>query len=365
MLTSSALYKQALPYPHKRRTIVDVLDASGTVLAADIPFSDGSVSASLTNRVTRSAKLLLTEDQFPDLDTDVFSPTHAILRIRSGIQYADGSSEVFPLFRGRVQDATLSPAGQVDIEADDLANDVIGFRFEQPRNATPGTIIQQIRELITEAVPFATFGTDDVTDAEVPKLTWDEDRGQAVDDLAEALGARWYSLGSGDFVVRAFPYDNGTVVQTIEDGELGLCSTAVISKSRRGTANSVTVVSERLDGTDPVRVTARNTVAGSSTQYADTFGRVAQIIKIQTPLTNSEAQRLARAQLNAAAALTEQWSVVCTPDHTLEPGDPVRLRYRGRSVVQVIDRIDYPLGLGPMSLATRAFSTPPTSLGDG
>ena len=124
------------------------------------------------------------------------------------------------------------------------------------------------------------------------------------------------------------------------------------------------MVSERLDGTDPVRVTARNTVAGSATQYADTFGRVAQIIKIQTPLTNSEAQRLARAQLNAAAALTEQWSVVCTPDHTLEPGDPLRLRYRGRSVIQVIDRIDYPLGLGPMSLATRAFSVPPTSLGD-
>ena len=363
MLASSALYKQALPYPHKRRTIVDVLDASGTVLASDIQITDGTVSASLTNRVTRNATLSLSEDQFPDLDTDVFSPTRAILRIRSGIQYADGTAEIFPLFLGRVQEVTLSPDGRVDIDADDLAADVIGFRFEQPRNATPGTVIQQIRELISEAVPGATFGTDNVTDAEVPKLTWDEDRGQAVDDLAESLGARWYALGNGDFVVRAFPYDNGTVVQTLEDGELGLMSTAAINKSRRGTANSVTVVSERLDGTDPVRVTARNTVAGSATQYADTFGRVSQIIKIQTPLTNSEAQRLARAQLNAAAALTEQWSVVCTPDHTLEPGDPLRLRYRGRSVIQVVDRIDYPLGLGPMSLATRAFSVPPTSLG--
>lgn len=363
MLASSALYKQALPYPHKRRTIVDVLDASGTVLASDIQFTDGTVSASLTNRVTRNATLSLSEDQFPDLDTDVFSPTRAILRIRSGIQYADGTAEIFPLFLGRVQEVTLSPDGRVDVDADDLAADVIGFRFEQPRNATPGTVIQQIRELISEAVPGATFGTDNVTDAEVPKLTWDEDRGQAVDDLAESLGARWYALGNGDFVVRAFPYDNGTVVQTLEDGELGLMSTAAINKSRRGTANSVTVVSERLDGTDPVRVTARNTVAGSATQYADTFGRVSQIIKIQTPLTNSEAQRLARAQLNAAAALTEQWSVVCTPDHTLEPGDPLRLRYRGRSVIQVVDRIDYPLGLGPMSLATRAFSVPPTSLG--
>lgn len=363
MLASSALYKQALPYPHKRRTIIDVLDATGTVLASDIPFSDGTVSASLTNRVTRSARLSLTEDQFPDLDADVLSPTHAILRIQSGIQYADGTYEVFPLFRGRVQDVVLSPDGGVDVSADDLASDVIGFRFEQPRNADRPTVLDQIRTLITEAVPFATFGTDDVADADMPKLTWDEDRGQAVDDLAEALGGRWYELGNGDFVVRAFPYDNGTVVQTISDGQLGLLSTAVITKSRRGTANSVTVVSERLDGTDPVRVTARNTVAGSATQFGDLFGRVSQIIKIQTPLTNSEAQRLARAQLNAAKALTEQWSVTCTPDHTLEPGDPVRLRSRGRTAVQVIDQIDYPLGLADMTLATRQFSVPPISLG--
>ena len=68
-------------------------------------------------------------------------------------------------------------------------------------------------------------------------------------------------------------------------------------------------------------------------------------------------------KLNAAKALTAQWSVVCTPDHTLEPGDPVRLKYRGRLAVQVIDRIDYPLGLGSMAISTREFSTPPTSLG--
>ena len=363
MLASSALYKQALPYPHKRRTIVDVLDAAGTVLASDVEFSDGSVSANLTNRVTRSARLSLTEDLFPDLDTDPFSPTQAILRIRSGIQYADGSIEIFPLFFGRVQDVQLGPDGGVEVAADDLAADVIGFRFEQPRNADRPTVLDQIRTLITEAVPFATFGTDDVADAPMPVLTWDEDRGQAVDDLAESRGARWYTLGDGSFVVRAFPYDNGTVVQTLSDGELGLLSQATLTKSRRGTANSVTVVSERLDGTDPVRVTARNTVAGSSTQYGDTFGRVSQIIKIQTPQTNTEAQRLARAQLNAAKALTAQWSVTCTPDHTLEPGDPVRLKSRGRTAVQVIDTISYPLGLGSMSITTREFSVPPTSLG--
>lgn len=363
MLTSSALYKQALSYPHQRHTVIDVVDAAGTVLARELPFEDGSVSASLTNRVTRSCTFSVAEDQFPDLNTDPLSPTQAILQVRSGIKFADGSSELFDIFRGRVQEVTLGPDGDVTVSAEDRALDVVDMRFEQPRNATPGTVIQMIHELISEAVPGAVFGTDDVADAPMPVLTWDEDRGQAVDDLAEALGARWYALGNGDFVVRAFPYDDGTVVQVLEDGELGLLSAATLSRSRNGVANSVTVVSERLDGTDPVRVTARNTVAGSPTQYGDTFGRVAQIIKIQTPLTGSEAQRLARAQLNAATALTEQWSLTCTPDHTLEPGDPIRIRYRGRTAVQVIDALSYPLGLGSMSITTRAFSVPPLTLG--
>lgn len=362
MLTSSALYKQALHFPHQRHTIIDIVDAAGTFLARDVPFTDGSVEASLTNRVTRSCRIDFEESQFPDLDTDPFSPTHAILQVRSGIRYADGTFEVFDLFRGRIQDVVLSPDGQVRVSADDRALDVVEMRFEQPRNADRPTLIDQAETLIAEAVAGAVFGPHDVDDAETPVLTWDEDRGQAVDDIAEALGARWYQLGNGAFVLRAFPYDDGTVVATLEDGEEGLVSEATITRSRRGTANSVTVVSERLDGTDPVRVTARNNVAGSPTQYGDTYGRVSQIIKIQTPLTNSEAQRLARAQLNAATALTEQWDVTLTPDHTLEPGDPVRLRYRGRSVVQVIDSISYPLGLRAMSLATRAFSVPPLTL---
>lgn len=361
MITSSALYKQALHFPHQRKTLIDVVDAAGTYLARDLPFTDGSVSASLTNRVTRSCQFDIEESQFPDLDTDPLSPTQAILQVRSGIGWADGTFEVFDVFRGRVQEVVLGPDGQLRVAADDRALDVVEMRFEQPRNYTPGTTIQMIRELIAEAVPGASFGPDNVSDATVPQLTWDEDRGQAVDDLAESLGARWYALGNGSFVVRAFPYDDGTVVQTIEDGEQGLLSEATLSKSRRGTANSITVVSERLDGSDPVRSTARNTVAGSPTFYGDTYGRVAQIIKIQTPLTNSEAQRLARAQLNAATALTEQWSLSCTPDHTLEPGDPIRISYRGRTAVQVIDSITYPLGLGSMSIATRAFSTLPIS----
>lgn len=375
MLSSSTTYKQAIHGPFNLAAEVDVLDASGAVLLRDLPIVSGNVSAALQERVTRRAALTVAHagdrtfdlpgGLFPDGPTDPTSPAVGILRVRAGIQYADQSRELFPLIVGRIQEASLNADGSVTLSADDRAADVVEFRFEQPRAADRPTILGQIQRLILEAVPGAMFGPHDVADAPTPpSLVWDEDRGQAVDDLAEALGGRWYSLGDGTFVVRSFPYDNGTVVQEIRDGEAGLLTEATITRSRAGTANSVTVVSERLDGTDPVRVTARNTVPGSPTAYGDAFGRVTQPIKLQTPLTNSEAQRLARNQLNASTALLEQWSVSCVPDHTLEPGDPVRFSSRGRTTVQVIDQITYPLIPGdPMTISTRAFSVPPALLG--
>lgn len=372
MLTATARYKAALHGPHKRRTRMDVVDADGTVLLSDVPIADGSVTANLTNRVTRSAQFVTAADAdrlrdlpgglFPDDDTDPMSPAQAIVRIRSGIEYADGSSELFPLIVGRIDTATLNPDGSFTCRVYDRAQDVVDFRFENPRNSDSSTVLGQIETLVSEAIPGVVFGPHNVANANTPQLTWDEDRGQAVDDLAEALGGRWYLLGDGSCVVRSFPYDDGTWVQEIEDGPQGLMSQATISRSRGGLANSVTVVSERTDGTEPVRVRARNTAPDSPTAYGDRFGRVTQIIKIQTPLTNSEAQRLARAQLNASSALVEQWSFSCVPDHSLEPGDPLRLGYRGRRAVQVADSITYPLGLGDMRITGRAYSTLPVTL---
>jgi phage FluMu protein gp41 len=131
-------------------------------------------------------------------------------------------------------------------------------------------------------------------------------------------------------------------------------------------ANSITVVSERIDGTDPIRVTVRNNDSTSPTQFGDRFGRISQVIKIQTPLTASAAQQLAKKQLTAMSALAEQWSVQMVPDATLEPGDTVRLTYRGQSSVQVIDSITYPLTTdGLMTLNTRSSIAPPASAAEG
>jgi hypothetical protein len=368
MLTSTAQYQATLPYPHRRKTFLDVYQ-EGVQIASltDLTFSDGSVRASLTSRVTRTASLTFSDSDFPGDVNAILSPYASVIKIRTGVQYPNGLWEVFPIFTGRVFQPQRNADGTVTVRADDLAADVVAFRFEAPENTQfTDTVLGQIRRFITEAVPDAAFGTDTVTDLDVPDLTWEEDRGQALDDLAEVAQGRWYVLGDGSFVVRQYPYTTTTPVAVITDGPGGLVETADRTLTRDGVVNSVTVVAERIDGTDPIRVTSRNNDTGSPTMFGDRYGRVSKIIKIQTPLTSAAAQQLAVQQLATSTALAEQWSVRMVPDSTLEPGDTATLSYRGQSATQVIDSITYPLtASGLMSLETRSSVPEPVTATEG
>lgn len=344
MLPTSPQYRQVLAAPHKRFFRIDVTDINGSPRAFDIqPFS-GDVTAVMSNRVTRSAQFTLGPEWYPAESSDPLSPEFAVVHIRAGVQYGDGSVEDFPIFTGRVDTATVTATGAVEFQCYDLAADVIAYRFERPRSTTTtASTLTEIRSLILEALPQATFGTDTVTDTPTPQLTWDEDRGQALDDLGQSVGGRWFTLGDGSFVVREFSYDLGPVVVTYTDGPRGVVTGADISRTRAGAFNAVVVVSERTDGTDPVRVPARVTDPSNPLFFGGLYGKVSQILNVQTPLSGPQAQNLAVTQLSASAALREQWTANIVPDMALEPGDTVRLGYRGRSGVQIVDRIMYPL----------------------
>lgn len=356
MLPSTTTYKAAIHRPHKLAVEVDLYAGpGGPKIENDVPIFGGAISAALTHRVTRSGSFILGPEFWPTSATSVLTPYQTVAVIRAGMTYGDGSKEMFPVITGRVGEVSRNADGSVSARVDDLAADVIAFQFEQPRNSDTSTITGQIRRLILDALPSATFGVDDVVDATTPKLTWDEDRGDALDKLAEAVGGRWYALGNGDFVVRAYPYDVGTVVQDVVDGSGGLLVTGAPTITRDEASNSVTVVVERFDGGTPFRVTARDNSPTSPTRFDGPFGRVSKIIKVQTPLTPGQATVYARAQLNASTALSSQWEITMVPDYTLEPGDTIRATSRGVSEVQLIDRITYPLQPATMSLGTRAY----------
>lgn len=356
MLTSSPAYKLARMWTNKRAFTFDVHTLDGELLARDVPILSGDVSASATSRVTRTAQFNVDDSWFPRSPTDTLSPYHAIISIKAGVSYPDGTEEVFPVFTGRVYNIRRNADGSVTCRADDLAADVIAAQFENPRNSQRGgSVIAEIRTLIREVLPNAQFGPDNVTDAKVPDLTWDEDRGKAIDDLASAVGGRWYCLGDGSFVVRRYPYITDAVQLDITDGPDGVLIGADQEVTADGTANSVVVISERTDGSAPIRVIERNEVASSPARYGGPFGKRVQTINLQTPVSLYEAQVMALEQLAALSALTEQWSVSMVPDMTIEPADVVRFEWRGIQSVQVVDTVSYPLSPeAVMNLGTRS-----------
>lgn len=356
MLPSSASYKTAIHSPHQLAFEVDLYAGpGGALLENNVPIFGGSISAALTHRVTRSGSFEVDASFWPTSATSSLTPYQTVANIRAGIQYGNGAREMFDIITGRVGDLTRTPEGNVSARVDDYAADVVDFRFEQPQNSERISVIQQIQRLIRDALPSATFGTNDVDDAATPALTWDEDRGKALDDLAEALGGRWYALGNGDFVVRLLPYDVGTPVQDVFDGPGGLLTAGAPKLTRDGALNSVTVVVERFDGGTPFRVIARDNSASSPTRFNGPFGKVSRVFKLQTPMTQGQATVYARRLLNASTALSSQWGIDMVPDFTLEPGDTIRVRSRGLNEVQLIDTIVYPLGPGTMGVGTRAY----------
>jgi hypothetical protein len=359
MWPTTLTYQAALRGPHRRSVKVDVYDIDGNPRALGLRPTSGFVDANLTNRVTRSASFTLTRPFYPLTADDPLSPEHAVVQISAGIRYGTYQEELFPLFRGRIWDATLEPNGQVRFSCEDLAADVISYRFEQPRTTTTGTTLGEIRTLILEALPQAVFGTDTVTDAATPQsLTWDEDRGQALDDLAASLGGRWLANGAGEFTVRPYDYQLGAVAQEFRDGPGGLLTGATVLRSRAGVSNSIVVVSERTDGSPPLRVPARDSTTGSPTQFGGLFGRVSTILNVQTPLSFTAAQMLAQTQLRSSIALGRQWSASVVPDMSLEPGDTAAMQFMDVRDTQIIDSIRYPLETqAPMEISTRAGTT--------
>lgn len=356
MLPSTPAYKIALPLTHHRVSRFTVRTPEGDLLAEDVPIGGGQVNARLSSRVTRTATFTASAEWWPVLATDPLSPFHAIVTIETGIAYPSGEPEFFPVFTGRVYEAAREADGQVSFRADDLAADVLAADFEQPENAQLGaSTVAEMERLITAGYEWAVFGPHDVTDARVPKLAWDDDRGKALDDLSTTVEGRWFVLGNGSFVVRRLNYTDLTPVATLTDGFGGTLSAARTTVTADGAYNSIVVLAERPDTATPIRVTERVLNPADPAFYGGLFGRRVRKIRAQEALAFFDAQRVARSQLAASSALQRQWSVTCVPDMTLEPGDVVDLEWRTFQDTQVIDTIVYPLSpQTPMSFTARS-----------
>lgn len=345
----NVMYRQALATSHQAYVLVEVLDGNQQVLEGGLVFISGSVSATLTSRVSRECNLTVHEDLYPYDTGDLLAPYGNMIRATRGIEFADGSRFAWVVFIGRIQSAQLNSNGTCAIRAADFGADVVENRFRTPQNSQTGLLVsQEITRLISDGFPAATFAPFSITDLPVKPLTWQLDRGQALDEMATSVGAFWYALAGGAFTVRTYPWTIASepIVTYADRDAGGSISHSSAARSREGVYNVLTVTGERLNGDVPAYATAVNNDPASATHIDGNFGIRSQLLRLQTIASQGAAQNAAGDNLRRLAALTDVWAWEMVPDAALELGDTVRLDVRGRSgIVQVVSSYTIPLDL--------------------
>lgn len=352
------MYRAALATPHRPYLLVEILDANQNVLLSNPTYLGGDVTATLTSRVSRTCNITFPESFYPYVATDLLAPYGNMVRATRGIEFAEGTTFAWTVFLGRIQEAVLNTDGTCSIYAADLCADVVENQFLNPQNSQVGsTVSDEVTRLISDAVPNATFGTFDVPNLPVQPLSWQLDRGQALDELAESASSFWYALAGGEFVLRRYAWTvPSTPVVTYADGNGGSVIDSSASRSREDVFNSLTVTGERLNGDDAVYATAFDNNPASPTYVLGNFGRRHQLLRLQTPSTQGAAAGAASDNLKRLTALVDTWSWDMSVDAALELGDTIMLNVRGRSdIIQVVSGFTVPLDLsGPMTVQGRS-----------
>lgn len=318
-----------------------------------------SITATLSSQVARNLTLSIPEDLFPEEDDDILAPMGNEIRVWRGILLPDRSPRyVWQAFRGRIQDATQDDeTGECKIVCSDRAQDVLDAGFIRPENSVVGADrISEYQRLVRAALPDAEFGPSDSFAQTVPALSWEFDRGTALEEMFSSVGALWYPLADGSFVVRKYPWAQaGQPIITLSDGDGGVILRTGRSRSRRNMFNSVTATGERLNGDAPLFATAQDDDPTSPTFVGGKFGVKSLLMRRQTPTTDGGVQGAAESRLRTGITPTFLYGWSQAPDAALELGDVVTVNRQGRTRVQVVSSFTLPLDVqGVMTVQGRA-----------
>lgn len=324
---------------HEMSTRVVVLRGSESL--GEIPATDISINATYGTRGGRDGRM--TVDRLL-LDRGLLNPASDQVIIWTGIK---GVVEV-PIFTGRVDVTDDDSGGQVEVELLSRSAEAIRAAFEVPwAVSAPLLSTSEVIKIIQDVDPAWGVDTSRATARILPaNLVWESDRGQALDQIAQGASQIWQPDRTGGFVLFDNPYSIGPSlasqsVVTLTEGVGGCLVNVRQSKSREGIYNSVTVVVERVDNTEPLRVTVRDTDPGSPTMWGGLFGKQNLVVKNQNPTNLADAVALGLRILRQSLALQRSWRITVPHLPVLDPGDVFTLWYQNEVTAQVVESVDY------------------------
>jgi hypothetical protein len=341
----------ALLGSHEMDVRVDVY-LGATLIYGDLPIRGGAVDATLGTRAGRRALFAVDRRYLPYV-----TPLGARVLIRTGI----ATMEMVPIFEGRIDSVPDDHTGSVEVVCVGRGQDVQDARFEVPYAISAGvSLLGQLTNLLITGTYLGSVEVQGVVQDKLSSvLVYEEDRGSACDDIARALQVIWSEGRAGQF--RIFPNPFAALVQPpavvlLRDGVNGVLASITRTTSRTLISNSVTVVVERTDGSEPIRATARDNTPTSPTFWSGPFGRQNSIVKTQAPLSQADAAQLAGRLLSQSLALQRSWTISVPHYPLLDPGDVIAVWWNNEVSAQVVESITYPLSADqPTLLATREW----------
>lgn len=354
----SPWYRQALAGPHEAYARVEIWRSGIQVdelayVERDNPYTSGapvffggSVRASLTSRVTRTLDLTVPEWLYPWGIHDLLNPYGTELRAFKGVRYGSGGVDEFPVFVGTIEEVSPPDLGKTTIKASDTALRVAAAGFVAPTPSQVGfLVLDEFERLVLDANPLAVFGEHSAITALTPQLSYDNDRGQALDSLATAAQANWYTLADGRYVMRFVPWTRPVTATPLQlaDGDGGTLLTAFPVRGTAGIYNQVTVLSDRADGGPAFYASAADTDPTSPTYVGGPFGVRSKQVRVTGADSQGQLLGMAESELSRSRSLTASWQLTCVPDASLELGDPLRIAFRGRNVTQFAISFTLPL----------------------
>jgi len=326
---------------HRMQARVDVFTQT-EVRARNVRLLGGSITANLMSDVCRTGSLVVPKDL---IDQGLFDPNADRVRVQTGT-----ARYPITIFTGRVQQHTTPVGDRVTVNVADFGDDVVEGRFEQPWAPRYGnSMIAEMRRILRGVdVDFGLNVEPGIRDRRIPQgLAWNDNRAQALDELASAMSAIWQPGRTGEFRLFPNPFnlpDSPTPVLTLSDGPNGNLLDYVRTVSRESVYNSITLEVQRTGGGDPLRVTVRDTNPSSPTRWGGPFGKRNRRISVQTPLDRVTAFRVASRILRQSLALARSWQFSTPHFPLLDPGDVVVVDSILDGLnAHVIQSITYPL----------------------
>ncbi|WP_103344057.1 DUF5047 domain-containing protein [Amycolatopsis sp. CA-126428] len=352
----------ALAQSHSMQARATVYSPTYGVL--ELPISGGSVDVDATSKTRRSATLQADPRWWPRSPADLLAPYGSTCQIDYGIVLTSGNTEWVPLMYGSLDEATrtrpVSSSGDLTVKVVDPAARVAEDRLDIPaQTIANATAVGEIARLVRETLGTQVEVVDQTSSGLVASvIVIERERWDAVEKLADFLGAEAFFDPVGHLVIRPQPALNQASVWTVRTGNGGNLLTAKDTLSRELVYNRIVASGQRTDGVPAVYATATDTT--SPAYYGGPFGKKPRFYTSELLTTVAQCQTTADALLARVRGTSAQIEIETLVNPALDTGDIITAQdSRAGETRHVIDKLSIPLTPeGTQSITTRSDDLP-------